>query len=207
MKNKVLIIVGVVLLIIIVVGVWFYLDKNKISDTSPELNQEEQTSGNMLVKDGFSIVLPKGWMESQGTAEGITALAFDPQEQITEEAAKKISFASYLSIGQDFSQEKSMSDYVAYTKEELKKALGVVEFTNEQALTINSKEAYALEMGLNQENINFKVLMVLITGDYNDVWVVSFNTLNSMWDGYKDAFYNSAKSFIVKKLNYGETGN
>jgi FtsZ-interacting cell division protein ZipA len=201
MKNKVLIIVGVVLLIIIVVGVWFYLDKTENSKLNQNQNQEEQTNGNMLVKDGFSIILPKGWMESQGTAEGITALAFDPQEQITEEAAKKISFASYLSIGQDSSQEKSMSDYVVYTKQELQKALGAVEFTNEQSLTINSKEAYALEMRLSQENINFKILMVLIKGDYNDVWVVSFNTLDSMWNGYKDAFYNSAKSFIVKKLN------
>ena len=56
-------------------------------------------------------------------------------------------------------------------------------------------------MEISQENINFKVLMVLITGDYDDIWVVSFNTLESMWNGYKDAFYNSAESFVVKKLN------
>ena len=197
MKNNILIIVGIVLLVVVVGGLWFYFGK-----TGAPANTEKELEGNMLVKDGFSMTLPKGWMESQGTAEGITALAFDPNEQITDEAAKKISFASYLSIGQDSSQQdKSMSDYVAYTKEELKKALGVMEFTNEQALTINSKEAYALEMGLNQENINFKILMVLIQGDYNDVWVVSFNTLDSMWNGYKDAFYDSAESFIVKKLN------
>jgi len=196
MKNKILIIVGVVLLIVVVGGLWFYFGK-----TGVPANTEKELEGNMLVKDGFSIILPKGWMESQGTAEGITALAFDPNEQIAEEAAKKISFASYLSIGQDAPQEKSMSDYVTYTKEELKKALGAVEFTNEQALTINSKDAYAIEMELSQEEINFKVLMVLIKGDYDDVWVVSFNTLKSMWNGYKDAFYNSAESFVVKKLN------
>jgi hypothetical protein len=201
MKNKILIILGIVLLIVVVAGAWFYFGKTENPEINNNQNQEEQTGGNMLVKDGFSIVLPKGWTESAGTAEGITALAFDPNEQITEEAAKKMSFASYLSIGQDSSQNKSMSDYVVYTKQELQKALGAVEFTNEQSLTINSKEAYTLEMKLSQENINFKVLMVLIAGDNGDVWVVSFNTLESMWNGYKDAFYDSAESFVVKKLN------
>jgi len=196
MKNKILVIAGIILLIVVVGGLWFYFGK-----TGMPVNTEKELGGNMLVKEGFSIVLPKGWVESEDMAEGITALAFDPNEQITEEAAKKISFASYLSIGQDSSQEKNMNDYVAYTKQELQTALGSVEFTNEKSLTINSKDAYALEMEISQENINFKVLMVLITGDYDDIWVVSFNTLESMWNGYKDAFYNSAESFVVKKLN------
>ena len=196
MKNKILVIAGIILLIVVVGGLWFYFGK-----TGMPVNTEKELGGNMLVKEGFSIGLPKGWVESEDMAEGITALAFDPNEQITEEAAKKISFASYLSIGQDSSQEKNMNDYVAYTKQELQTALGSVEFTNEKSLTINSKDAYALEMEISQENINFKVLMVLITGDYDDIWVVSFNTLESMWNGYKDAFYNSAESFVVKKLN------
>jgi hypothetical protein len=201
MKNKVLIILGVVLLIVVVGGVWFYFGKTENQEINKNQNQEEQAGGNMLVKDGFSIVLPKGWTESAGTVEGVAALAFDPNEQITDEAAKSISFASYLSIGQDSLQDKSINDYLVYTKQELQKALGVAEFINEQSLAINSKEAYSLEMQLNQENINFRVLMVLIAGDNGDVWAVSFNTLESMWNDYKDAFYNSAKSFIVKKLN------
>jgi len=101
MKNKILIILGIVLLIVVVAGVWFYFGKIENPEINKNQNQEEQTGGNMLVKDGFSIVLPKGWTESAGTAEGITALAFDPSEQITEEAAKKMSQSwnpSYLFI-------------------------------------------------------------------------------------------------------------
>ena len=103
MKNKILVIAGIILLIVVVGGLWFYFGK-----TGMPVNTEKELGGNMLVKEGFSIVLPKGWVESEDMAEGITALAFDPNEQITEEAAKKISFASYLSIGQDSSQEKNM---------------------------------------------------------------------------------------------------
>jgi len=32
-----------------------------------------------------------------------------------------------------------------------------------------------------------------------DVWVISFNTTKTGWDGYKEIFYSIADSFSLKK--------
>lgn len=200
MKNKVLIIAAVVLLIIIVVGVWFYLDKNKNSNNGIEsnknnINQEEEK---MLVKDDFSIVLPQGWSESPAVMEGVSALAYNAQENLIDETAKNIGFVSYFSVAPDVLGGRDMAGYVEYAKGTLQEALGSIQFSNEQSLVINNKEAYAVAMDLNQEKVDFKVLMFFIKGNNNDVWTLSFNTVASAWNDYKDSFYQSAESFIVK---------
>src|SRR3989344_3433434 len=49
------------------------------------------------------------------------------------------------------------------------------------------------------QNINFKILMVIVKGQGDDVWVMSFNTTKSSWEGYKKTFYDIANSFSLKK--------
>ena len=91
-----------------------------------------------------------------------------------------------------------MAGYKEYAKESLQAVLGSVRYSNEKKFSINNKEAYAIEMDLNQEGVDFKVLMFFVRGNNNDVWTLSFNTVASAWDSYKDSFYQSVESFIVK---------
>jgi hypothetical protein len=200
MKSKILIIAAIVLLIIIVAGVWFYLNKTENSNISPEANQnnENQEEGKMLVKDDFSIILPQGWAESPAAVEGVSALAYNTQESLTDKPANDIGFVSYFSVAPDVLGDYDMAGYKEYAKESLQAVLGSVQYSNEQKFSINNKEAYAIEMDLNQESVDFKVLMFFIKGNNNDVWTLSFNTVASAWNDYKDSFYQSVESFIVK---------
>jgi len=63
---------------------------------------------------------------------------------------------------------------------------------------INERSARAFEAEMVQQEIDFKVLVVAIQEDENNVWVISCNTLKSKWDDYREMFAESVKSFTLK---------
>jgi len=203
MKNKkVLIISAIVLLIIVVLGVWFYFDRSNglnlgKDDKNSEMEQQGSSQNNMLVKENFSIILPQGWMEGNAI-EGVSALAYNVNENITDAAAKAANFTSYLSIASDVSQGRSIAEYVEYTKSALRGVIPEINFVGDKDLTIDNRPAHAIEAELAQEGINFKILLVMIQGEGDKIWITSFNTLKSTWNDYKDAFYQAANTFKVK---------
>jgi len=64
---------------------------------------------------------------------------------------------------------------------------------------INSRTARAIEADLTQQGVNFKILIVAVKGEGDDVWVISFNTLQSSWMAYQETFSDIANSFKLKK--------
>ena len=99
----------------------------------------------------------------------------------------------------DTLQGKGMSEYLQTVKNGLSQIVSNVVFTNEQDVMINGRSAHALEAELAQQGVNFKILMVVITGQGEDVWVMSFNTIKSSWDGYQETFSDMVQSFSLKK--------
>ena len=132
-------------------------------------------------------------------AMGASAMAVNANESINDPAAQKINFKSYFAVSYDTLQGKSMSEYEQIVKSGLQQTISNVVFTKEQDMTINGKSAHALEAELTQQGVNFKILLVVVRGQGDDVWVMSFNTTKSSWDGYKETFYGVANSFNLKK--------
>jgi hypothetical protein len=83
-------------------------------------------------------------------------------------------------------------------KNQLQQIISGVVFAQEHDVTINGKAARAFEADFNQKGVNFKILMVVIKGSTDDVWVISFNTLQSTWAEYRDTFSDIANSFSLK---------
>ncbi|MDD4990068.1 MAG: hypothetical protein PHW31_02045 [Candidatus Pacebacteria bacterium] len=206
MKNKIIIIILIVLVIALAgaVGVYFF-------KKTPAGNQKETENGvrtgnqvntgqpqNKIITDDFSIDLPSGWKQT-APAIGASAMAVNASENIDDPAIQKINFKSYFAVSYDTLQRKSMNDYLQTVKSGLSQAISNVVFTKEQDLTINGRIAHAIEAELAQQGVNFKILMVVVAGQGEDVWVISFNTAKSSWDGYKEMLYDTANSFILKK--------
>ncbi len=207
MKNKtiVFILVALGILLVVVVGVYF-VRQNKPAINSSE-NTAQQTPGNTPVKesgqgvlatDDFSINLPAGWNQT-APAIGSSAMAVNVNEQINDPAAQKINFKSYFAVSYDKPQGKSINEYSQIVKNGLQQAISSVVFTKEQDMMINVRSAHAIEAELTQQGVNFKILMVVVKGQGDDVWVISFNTTKDSWDGYKGTFYSIANSFSLKK--------
>jgi len=202
MKNKAVMAAVVVVVVILALAVGFYLLKQEkpAPEGAPAAEQNQipggETSGKMITDD-FSVNLPAGWIHAS-PPEGVSAMVVNAAETISDPAAKEAGFRSYIAVSRDTLQGKSLNEYMEIVKDELRKMISNTVFTNEQDTTINGRSARAMETELTQQEINFKVLMVAIKGEGEDVWVMSFNTLKSSWDEYKDVFSEIAGSFNLK---------
>lgn len=206
MKNKsivfTLIICGVGLAIL--AGAYF-IQKNKVlinpseqdglTTTSKTVSDKSQ---NKIVTDSFSINLPDGWTQTTAPT-GVIAMAVNSNDNITDPEAKKINFQSYFAVVYNALSGKSMKEYTQLVKDSLQQKFGSVVFVKEQDLTINGQPVHQIEIEINQQGVNFKALLVLIKGQVDDAWMLSFNTTKSNWEDYKEIFYTTADSFIVKK--------
>jgi FtsZ-interacting cell division protein ZipA len=210
MKNKIIIIILIIAVIALAVVIGFYfIQKNKSSINSVENTLLPTQSGasnptsaeqsqNKLVTDNFEIDLPAGWRQTM-PAMGTSAMAVNANEQLNDPAAQKINFRTYFAVSYDNLQEKSLSEYLQGVKNQLRQTISNAVFTQENAVTINDKAARAVEINLTQQGVNYKVLMILVAGKEDDVWVMSFNTIEDSWDEYQETFSSIAKSFSLKK--------
>lgn len=212
MKNKIAIIVLIIVVVAVAAGISFYfIQKNKApansvenitlpsqSEVNNQTNSEQSQS--KLVTDDFEISLPEGWRKT-APAMGASAMAVKADEQLTDPAAQKINFRSYFAVSYDTLQGKSLSEYLQSVKNQLQQTISGVVFAQEHDTTINDKPARAFEANFTQQGVNFKILMVAVKGAGDDVWVMSFNTLQSAWTEYQKTFSDVASSFRLKLKN------
>lgn len=192
MKNKTVTIVLIILIVVAAALTGFYfLQKNTNQPTGGQ-------SQNKLVTDYFEINLPAGWQQAT-PPPGASAMAVDGNEEINDPAAQKINFKTYVAVSYDTLQEKSLSDYLQSLKDQLKQAVPDIVFVEEHDAVINSRTARAIEADLTQQGVNFKILIVAVKGEGDDVWIISFNTLQSSWTAYQETFSGIANSFKLKK--------
>lgn len=197
MKNKILVIVLIVVIVIaaILIGYRFLPKNNQAGGNNQPTDGQSQ---NKLVTDYFEIVLPAGWQQAAPPV-GASAMAVDNNEEIIDAAAQKINFKTYMAVSYDTLQGKSLNEYMQNIKSQLQQAIPGVVFSQEHATTINNRDGLGIEADLTQQGVSFKLLMVAIKGDGDDVWIMSFNTLQSSWMAYQETFSGIANSFKLKK--------
>lgn len=208
MKNKVLI--ALIVLVVAVLSVsFYYLRQGKspagniiqgIPETTGDGNNQtnEEQVQNKLVTDDFEINIPEGWIQT-APAMGASAMAINNNEQSSDPAVQKINFKSYLAVSYDTLQGKSLSEYMQTVKIGLQELVSEVSFAEEHDAVINDRPARAIEADMTQQGVDFKVLMVAIKGEGDDVWTISFNTAKNDWNKYKEIFSSVANSFSLKK--------
>ncbi len=217
MEKKNLIYIVVLLTIILGVLAGIYLIKeNKFFDNKfigEQIEKEIVDLGNgakddqgniidgeiekKLITDNFSIDIPEGW-RTMTAPMGVSGMVVDANKITTDPAAQKVNFQSYFSVVYDSLQGKNHQEYIDYVKSALSVSFSGVVFFEEKQIIINGRESYALEFEITQQGVDFKVLMVLVMGEGEDVWAISFNTTQKDWNDYKDIFSEIVNSFQIK---------
>jgi hypothetical protein len=192
MKKTLLIFIVILVLAGAALAIYYF----RGDKTYPEEQGENQET--FIVKDDFSVLLPEGWTEATGF-QGVSAMAINAGEEITDPEAEKINFRTYYSVTYDTLQGRTMESYAEYLKENLRHLLVNVDFVSERMSELNGRDAYVIETKLFQQGVDFKVLMFLIKGEEDDIWLVFFNTVESNWDRYQDLFQKIAASFETKQ--------
>jgi len=211
MKNKIVILVLIIVVVVIAALISFYFIKqnkpliNSSENTAQQTPMGNQNNGmgdeqlqNKLVTDDFDVVFPLGWQKTEPVI-GASAMAVNVSEQLNDPAAQKINFRSYFAVSYDTLQGKNLAEYMQTVKDALSQVVSNTVFANEQDVNINDKSVRAVEGELTQQGVDFKVLIVAIPGEGDDVWVMSFNTTKSSWDEYKSVFSEIVRSFRLKK--------
>src|SRR4030042_693998 len=197
MQSKTTVIVVIILIVVLALAAYFYFFKQDKSAVNPTENVTNETtteenlvneqyavegndqtnaeqSQNQIVTDDFSIALPVGWSKAVETVPEALAIAINPNETINDVAAQNINFKSYLAVSSDKLQDKTFSEYAQSVKSGLEATLASAVFTKDQDMTINGNSAHATELEMTQEGINFKVLLVIIKGEGEETWILSF---------------------------------
>jgi len=198
MKNKALIIVGILVILAIGIGVGIYLSKGEgESDLGSAYGPEAGKGGSALEKNDFSIMMPENWAE-MATPVGVSAMVVNINEEVTEVEAQRINFKTYYSVVYDTLNERSKEEYFQSVGATLSQTVPGIVVIHEEGERIDNQDAYFVEAEFNQKNIDFKVLLVIFTGEGESVWIVTFNGLKSAWNDYKDLFYEIARSFKLR---------
>lgn len=209
MQPKTTIIISIIIIIIIAAAGGFYLYKqgkfggfvNDVKNKNNDSADNQKNNGvpqSKIITDDFSIDLPEGWTQAQPPM-GTSAMAVNTAEVDNDPAVKKINFRSYFAVSYDQTQGKSLIEYAQKVKNELSQATAGVIFNNEQDIIINNKPARAFDAELTQQGINFKVLVVLILGNGEDIWAISFSATKANWAKYEKTFSEIANSFVLKQ--------
>lgn len=210
---KKIIIAAIIVIAITGVGLVFYfvsqsgneVAKNSNSDTpslpvnQPKANEKPDLSkeSSPYVGDDFTIIAPPGWIQ---THMPTTLVSFqnNQEKHPNGSAAAKINFKSYMAVSFDNTQGKTLDDIVKLVKQQTQNVAPLISFVSETDGTIDGQPAKFLEAGLNQQNVDFKVLMAIVLKE-NKYFTISANTTAEKWTNYRDAFYNTANSFKFKK--------
>jgi len=191
MQNKNIIIAGIIILI--GTGLAFYFLQDKEVNGVDEANEK-----NILTKEYFSIEIPDGWEETRGIP-GISAMIANLDEENEDPEVIKMGFKSYFAVAYESATNRTMEEFVEYTKNELIESGTEIEIIAEKNIIINSREAYLIEGELEQEEANFKAFIVIVKGDGNDMWFITFNTALNGWERYQSLFDQVAQSFTLLK--------
>ncbi|MFA5155325.1 MAG: hypothetical protein WC453_02725 [Patescibacteria group bacterium] len=157
----------------------------------PQTGADQQTDKPMEIKTSdYSLTLPAGWQ---------AATAGDGQSiYININEAPFNDFRTYLSVGRDKVSGGTLNEYFDNLKNEIKKSVAGIVFDNENSVTINGQAALATEAYVRQNNADFKILTVAVTGRGDDIWIFNFNSLASKWEDNAPIFEQILKSLIIK---------
>jgi len=198
----------VAIIVIIILGVGFYFVQQNKSPKTDKLNiQTEQSLANQENKqlaeqnhlysgDDFTMLPPSGWLRSQ--LPGTLVSYQNPVEKHpTGSAAEKINFRTYLAVSFDNSNGQTLAEIIELVKRQIQSIAPAAVLQSTTPGTIDNEPATFMEFNLTMQNIDFKVMMIIVLkGD--KYFTISNNTTIEKWPEYQETFYNTASSFQFK---------
>ncbi len=195
----------VVVLVIVGLGLGVYFN-NRSKESELESSGGSGEEQKILERDEFSINIPEGWEEGR-QIPGVLAIISNLNEENDEPILQEAGFRSYFAIVCEKADGVGIETYVADVKAAILASESSFRVVSENQETINNREGYVIEAVITQQEIDFKIFMVVVKGMGNDVWLISFNTVLNGWERYKDIFEDTIKSFIIlKEMTQEESG-
>ena len=196
--------VFLIIIIVVIAGFGFYYlnQSSKQPDNRALLQVESdnppvaEKTDHPYVGDDFTFIPPQGWIQ---TSIPSTLVAYQnaQETQAPGSAAAKINFKSYLAVSFDNVNGQDANELKDLVKRQIQSVAPGVSFISETERLVDDRPAVFLEADLLMQDVDFKILMVIIMGE-DKYFTLSGNTTMEMWTDYRDIFYAAAESFKIK---------
>lgn len=209
-KTNTTLIVIIAAVVVIGAGAGVYLatrktnqNANTAAGNTAAVNRNVNATANattavdgLYVGDDFTVTQPAGWV--QGQIPG-TLVSFQniKESHAADSAAAKINFKSYIAVSFDNRNGQSLDQVYQTTIDGITASIPATNIFATSNETVNSLPAKFAAMELSQQDVAYTVLMTIYIAD-GKYYVMSFNTTTEKWIGYKDKFYEVARSFKLK---------
>ena len=148
---------------------------------------------NRYLGDDFSISVPAGWINQESQVPQISAMFVNEEEMTASPAA---SFQSYLAVSSQKEKGKTLNDVVEEIKQAMIESSGEAKVENESDGFVGGQFAKFMEIKISGQGKSFSSLFVIIPKGENFFYITTYTT-SDKWDGYKNTFYQTAKSFKI----------
>ncbi len=208
-KSNAVLTYSVIVIVVILAGLgiyWFVKKDDSTLKDGGAVNQETSTyvnantnaagSSSTYIGDGFTVLQPSGWIQSR--IQGSLASFQRANESHGEGSpAEKINFKSYIAISFDSTNGRTLDQVDQATIDGITAAIPSAKSFAVNDETINGIPARLTAFELQQQDVSYTVLVAVFMAD-EKYYVMSFNTTTEKWIGYKDSFYEVARSFSLK---------
>lgn len=199
--------ITLVLLVLMIAGGGVYfltqrqsLEKEKTGETktgAPTGVATPTPMVNFFESDDFKIVVPEGWSTAGQMPGSLVTMMKISEDHSQDPKAQKINFKSYIAVSFDKTQGKTREELLELVKQSLTQMSPETEVKVVEALVIDGQPADFVELSLNQQEVDFKVLVGLIVKG-EKYFVISANTTALKYPEYQELFYQTAESFKFK---------
>ncbi|MBI4288280.1 MAG: Ig-like domain-containing protein [Chloroflexi bacterium] len=144
---------------------------------------------------GFSIQPPRGWLkDDSGTGNAIVVFKSAEADLVSGQP-----FVANINVIKDSIQDQDFGAYVQAVKQLLPQLTPGAQLTSDTEVALGTIKGRLLEWVMPQSGINLKVFTLLAPGQVNqqDIFVVTFTTVESVWSKYREAAQQSLTSFRV----------
>lgn len=154
----------------------------------------------VLSKDDFSIKLLNSvsdWKENNLSSANKTEQRYGLLSMVINPETKSVAPTDYLLMSRRALNGQSVKVHIDNLKNSLSRTIGNIEFVSQRGEMINNHNGYFIEAKIDRPETKLRVLITLVEGDKDDIWMLSFNSAPEHWEQYKDSFYQSARSFQI----------
>ncbi|MFA5368663.1 MAG: hypothetical protein WC303_01485 [Candidatus Paceibacterota bacterium] len=203
MKKIIIFLAVLMVVVVVIVSAFYFLNLVKNQNNSDLQSVEKNfiptdslKSSNPYVGDYFTFIPPTGWIQVEMPN---TLVAYQNAKEVhpKNSAAEKIHFKSYMAVSFDNINEGKLNEIVDLVKRQVESAVPSISFTSEIERKIDGQSAKVLEADLFMQDVNFKIMLVVILNK-DKYFTISDNTTAEKWPEYRESFNNVLESLKFK---------
>ncbi|MEN9604639.1 MAG: hypothetical protein RJB39_324 [Candidatus Parcubacteria bacterium] len=191
-KSKMGPLVTILVILVIILGVVFYIKKNGSSAAHVSADALA-VAPYVNASSSFSIQFPTGWKIDQSGQYGAIVFALNP----TIDKVGEASFSSNINVTSEPVQAANLGEYIKVTQEALPKFLSDYKTTEDKKVTVDGVEGRIIGGSFTQGQLKLRNIQLVILKN-GRAYVITATSMQGTWKAYADVLEASLMTFKIQ---------